>query len=148
MVVNRMKNVPHSLPFHHPVQEKKLPSYYKIITSPMDPETMRNKCKKHMYRSRENFLRDVTQMVQNSTQSNGSESILIVDLTYMTSNVCMYTKPITSHIILITYTDMATSIEGWAMINLNYAHCSSIRMIRETFITRALVVSPCASVRG
>ena len=49
MAMNRMKNVPHSLPFHHPVQDKKLPSYYKIITSPMDLETMRNKCKKHMY---------------------------------------------------------------------------------------------------
>ena len=39
-------------------------------------------------------------------------------------------------------TDTATSIEGWAMINLNYVHCSSIQMIHETFITWVLVVGP------
>ena len=42
-------------------------------------------------------------------------------------------------------TDTATSMEGWVTMNLNYAHCSSIRMIRETIIMWTVVVRPCAS---
>uniref|UniRef100_A0A1X7TDZ3 Bromo domain-containing protein n=1 Tax=Amphimedon queenslandica TaxID=400682 RepID=A0A1X7TDZ3_AMPQE len=72
--IERMKAVPNSWPFHFPVSSKKLPDYRMIITKPMDLQTMRKKCEADSYRSREEFLVDLNQIVDNSITYNGPTS--------------------------------------------------------------------------
>ncbi|XP_050998610.1 transcription initiation factor TFIID subunit 1-like [Acomys russatus] len=69
-----MMAVPDSWPFHHPVNKKFVPDYYKVIVSPMDLETIRENISKHKYQSRESFLDDVNLILGNSVQYNGPES--------------------------------------------------------------------------
>ncbi|GAB1303019.1 Transcription initiation factor TFIID subunit [Apodemus speciosus] len=63
-----------SWPFHHPVNKKFVPDYYKVIVSPMDLETIRKNISKHKYQSRESFLDDVNLILANSVKYNGPES--------------------------------------------------------------------------
>ncbi|XP_076774484.1 transcription initiation factor TFIID subunit 1 isoform X6 [Arvicanthis niloticus] len=74
IVTQKMMAVPDSWPFHHPVNKKFVPDYYKVIVSPMDLETIRKNISKHKYQSRESFLDDVNLILANSVKYNGSES--------------------------------------------------------------------------
>jgi hypothetical protein len=65
-----------SLPFAEPVSTKIAPDYYEIIKRPMDLKTIRNKIKTFDYRSREEFLTDVRQMVENCHLYNGPSHLL------------------------------------------------------------------------
>ncbi|NXD70265.1 TAF1 factor, partial [Eolophus roseicapillus] len=99
IVTQKMMAVPDSWPFHHPVNKKFVPDYYKVIVNPMDLETIRKVCSlnwvaswemlrldyllgddlfqnisKHKYQSRETFLDDVNLILANSIKYNGPDS--------------------------------------------------------------------------
>jgi hypothetical protein len=48
-----------------------VPDYHKIVTRPMDLQSIRENLRQKKYQSREEFLSDVNQIVQNSTLYNG-----------------------------------------------------------------------------
>uniref|UniRef100_A0A672V1B0 Transcription initiation factor TFIID subunit n=1 Tax=Strigops habroptila TaxID=2489341 RepID=A0A672V1B0_STRHB len=74
IVTQKMMAVPDSWPFHHPVNKKFVPDYYKVIVNPMDLETIRKNISKHKYQSRETFLDDVNLILANSIKYNGPDS--------------------------------------------------------------------------
>uniref|UniRef100_A0A670YJX0 Transcription initiation factor TFIID subunit n=1 Tax=Pseudonaja textilis TaxID=8673 RepID=A0A670YJX0_PSETE len=74
IVTQKMKVVPDSWPFHHPVNKKFVPDYYKVIVNPMDLETIRKNISKHKYQNREVFLDDVNLILGNSIKYNGPDS--------------------------------------------------------------------------
>ncbi|XP_016853318.2 transcription initiation factor TFIID subunit 1 isoform X5 [Anolis carolinensis] len=74
IVTQKMMAVPDSWPFHHPVNKKFVPDYYKVIVSPMDLETIRKNISKHKYQNREIFLDDVNLILTNSIKYNGPDS--------------------------------------------------------------------------
>ncbi|XP_012780796.2 transcription initiation factor TFIID subunit 1 isoform X6 [Maylandia zebra] len=74
IVTQKMMVVPDSWPFHHPVNKKFVPDYYKVIVNPMDLENIRKNISKHKYQNRETFLSDVSLIHTNSIKYNGSDS--------------------------------------------------------------------------
>ncbi|KAM8965485.1 transcription initiation factor TFIID subunit 1 isoform X2 [Sarcophilus harrisii] len=74
IVTQKMMVVPDSWPFHHPVNKKFVPDYYKVIVNPMDLETIRKNISKHKYQNRDAFLDDVNLILANSVKYNGSDS--------------------------------------------------------------------------
>uniref|UniRef100_A0A7M4DYT0 Transcription initiation factor TFIID subunit n=1 Tax=Crocodylus porosus TaxID=8502 RepID=A0A7M4DYT0_CROPO len=74
IVTQKMMAVPDSWPFHHPVNKKFVPDYYKVIANPMDLETIRKNISKHKYQNRETFLDDVNLILANSIKYNGNLS--------------------------------------------------------------------------
>ena len=83
-----------SWPFHQPVNHKQVKDYYKIITMPMDLETMRKNAQKHIYQSREQFLEHVELMVKNCAAYNGQSLYphprKSYTLTLYIRNLCYY----------------------------------------------------------
>ncbi|XP_015118344.1 transcription initiation factor TFIID subunit 1 isoform X2 [Diachasma alloeum] len=77
-ILNEMRDLPDVQPFKFPVSTKAVPDYYKIIQCPMDLQTIRENLRQKKYQSRENFLADVNQIVENSNLYNGLESSLTV----------------------------------------------------------------------
>ncbi|XP_060688732.1 transcription initiation factor TFIID subunit 1 isoform X2 [Hemiscyllium ocellatum] len=75
IVTQKMMAVQDSWPFHHPVNKKFVPDYYKVITNPMDLETVRKNISKHKYHNREVFLQDVELILSNSIKYNGTDSL-------------------------------------------------------------------------
>ncbi|KAJ8935568.1 hypothetical protein NQ318_001562 [Aromia moschata] len=69
-----MRDMPDVQPFLFPVNPKLVMDYYRIIQRPMDLQTIHRK----KYQSREEFLADVNQIVENSTLYNGPKSSLTV----------------------------------------------------------------------
>ena len=73
--------------FHLPVNSKEVADYHRIVTKPMDLQTMKTKIRERKYESREVFLADVHQIYENSRIYNGLKSVLtltaqkMVDLT-------------------------------------------------------------------
>lgn len=59
-------------PFHTPVNAKVVKDYYKIITRPMDLQTLRENVRKRMYPSRDEFREAVEVIVKNSATYNGT----------------------------------------------------------------------------
>ncbi|XP_051902895.1 transcription initiation factor TFIID subunit 1 isoform X2 [Hippocampus zosterae] len=74
IVTQKMMVVPDSWPFHHPVNKKFVPDYYKVIIDPMDLESIRKNISKHKYQNRDAFLSDVTLIHTNSIKYNGRDS--------------------------------------------------------------------------
>lgn len=58
-------------PFHTPVNPKVVKDYYKIITRPMDLQTLRENVRKRQYPSREEFREHLELIVKNSATYNG-----------------------------------------------------------------------------
>ncbi|XP_029032281.1 transcription initiation factor TFIID subunit 1 isoform X3 [Osmia bicornis bicornis] len=77
-ILNEMRDLPDVQPFLFPVNAKAVPDYYKIIQRPMDLQTIRENLRLKKYQSREEFLADVNQIVENSTLYNGLKSSLTV----------------------------------------------------------------------
>ncbi|XP_068187633.1 transcription initiation factor TFIID subunit 1 isoform X3 [Antennarius striatus] len=75
IVTQKMMAVPESWPFHHPVNKKFVPDYYKVIINPMDLESIRKNISKHKYQNREAFLSDVSLVHTNSIKYNGPDSL-------------------------------------------------------------------------
>ncbi|XP_033631522.1 transcription initiation factor TFIID subunit 1-like isoform X1 [Asterias rubens] len=73
-VLNELRDIPYATPFHHPVSTRHLADYYKIVHNAMDLQTMREKLRARKYQSRNEFLGDVQQIVDNSTLYNGDTS--------------------------------------------------------------------------
>lgn len=70
-VLNEMRMLPDSEPFHTPVNAKTVPDYYKIIETPMDLQTIRQNIRDKRYKNREEFLNDISLIVKNSEIYNG-----------------------------------------------------------------------------
>ncbi|XP_012287016.1 transcription initiation factor TFIID subunit 1 [Orussus abietinus] len=77
-ILNEMRDLPDVQPFLFPVNAKAVPDYYKIIQRPMDLQTIRENLRQKKYQSREEFLADVNQIVENSNLYNGPKSSLTV----------------------------------------------------------------------
>lgn len=75
-ILNEMRDLPETQPFWHPVSAKAVPDYHKIIAVPMDLQRIREKLHEKRYQSREEFLTDVNQIVENSKLYNGAKSPL------------------------------------------------------------------------
>ncbi|GBN10672.1 Transcription initiation factor TFIID subunit 1 [Araneus ventricosus] len=75
-VLNEMRDLPETQPFWFPVSAKNVPDYHRIVHRAMDLQTMREKLHQRKYRSREEFLGDVNQIVDNSSIYNGAKSSL------------------------------------------------------------------------
>ncbi|XP_032886507.1 transcription initiation factor TFIID subunit 1 isoform X2 [Amblyraja radiata] len=74
IVTQKMMAVADSWPFHHPVNKKFVPDYYKVIINPMDLESVRKNISKHKYQNRDVFLQDVELVLSNSIKYNGTDS--------------------------------------------------------------------------
>uniref|UniRef100_A0A3Q1FX94 Transcription initiation factor TFIID subunit n=1 Tax=Acanthochromis polyacanthus TaxID=80966 RepID=A0A3Q1FX94_9TELE len=74
IVTQKMMVVPDSWPFHHPVNKKFVPDYYKVIVNPMDLESIRKNISKHKYQNRDAFLSDISLIHTNSIKYNGPDS--------------------------------------------------------------------------
>ncbi|XP_012231076.1 transcription initiation factor TFIID subunit 1 [Linepithema humile] len=75
-ILNEMRDLPDVQLFCFPVNAKVVPDYYKIVQRPMDLQTIRDNLRQKKYQSREEFLADVNQIVENSTLYNGAKSPL------------------------------------------------------------------------
>lgn len=75
-ILNEMRDLPDVQPFLFPVNAKLVMDYYKIIQRPMDLQTIRENLRQKKYQSREEFLADVNQIVENSILYNGPKSSL------------------------------------------------------------------------
>ncbi|KAK2556002.1 Transcription initiation factor TFIID subunit 1 [Acropora cervicornis] len=71
-ILNKMKDVDETWPFHHPVSAKGVPDYHRIVKIPMDLQTMRENLRKCKYLSREEFLEHATLIATNSILYNGA----------------------------------------------------------------------------
>lgn len=70
--------MPDVQPFLFPVNPKLVPDYNRIIQRPMDLQSIRENLRQKRYQSREEFLADVNQIVENSTLYNGPKSSLTI----------------------------------------------------------------------
>ncbi|XP_013199879.1 transcription initiation factor TFIID subunit 1 isoform X2 [Amyelois transitella] len=77
-VLNHMRHLPDVQPFLFPVNHRLVADYYRIVSRPMDLQTIRDNLRQKHYQSREDFLADVNQIVENSTLYNGATSSLTV----------------------------------------------------------------------
>jgi transcriptional activator SPT7 len=62
----------HSTPFLNPVKKKDAPDYYVIIKHPMDLGTMTKKLKQFQYKSKKEFVDDLTQIWKNCLKFNSN----------------------------------------------------------------------------
>ncbi|XP_055699483.1 transcription initiation factor TFIID subunit 1 isoform X1 [Phlebotomus papatasi] len=77
-ILNDMRDLPDVQPFMFPVNAKLVPDYYRIVQRPMDLQTIRENLRQKRYQSREDFLGDVNQIVENSTVYNGPKNLLTI----------------------------------------------------------------------
>ncbi|XP_031427267.1 transcription initiation factor TFIID subunit 1 isoform X3 [Clupea harengus] len=70
-IINDMRDLANTYPFHTPVNAKLVKDYYKIITRPMDLQTLRENVRKRMYPSGGEFRENVELIVKNSSTYNG-----------------------------------------------------------------------------
>ena len=87
-IINEMRDIPGTQLFNAPVKTKHAPDYYNIIKNPMDLQTMREKARKRQYSSREPFLVDINQILENSNVYNGAKSVLTLAAQKM-FNLCL-----------------------------------------------------------
>ncbi|XP_025829249.1 transcription initiation factor TFIID subunit 1 [Agrilus planipennis] len=77
-ILNELRDMPDVQPFLFPVNSKQVIDYYNIIQRPMDLQTIRENLRQKKYQSREEFLADINQIVENSSLYNGPKSSLTV----------------------------------------------------------------------
>lgn len=70
-IINKMKEMEDTWPFHQPVSAKTVPDYHRIVKNPMDLQTMRENLRKSKYLSREDFREHVSLIKANSVLYNG-----------------------------------------------------------------------------
>ncbi|KAJ1525331.1 hypothetical protein ONE63_010152 [Megalurothrips usitatus] len=75
-ILNEMRDLPDVQPFIFPVNTKTVPDYLSIVNRPMDLQTIRDNLRAKKFQSREEFLADVNQIVENSSLYNGPTSAL------------------------------------------------------------------------
>jgi transcription initiation factor TFIID subunit 1 len=74
IVLQRLKTIPESWPFHQPVNKKFVKNYYEVIKNPIDLDKIMTRAKDHWYHVRTTFLDDVKLMYENCLTFNGTES--------------------------------------------------------------------------
>ncbi|XP_055377436.1 transcription initiation factor TFIID subunit 1 [Condylostylus longicornis] len=75
-ILGDLRDMPDVTPFMFPVNAKLVPDYHRIVTRPMDLQTIRENLRQKRYQSREEFLADVHQIVENCSVYNGLKSPL------------------------------------------------------------------------
>ena len=75
-ILNELRALPNIQLFLFPVNTKNVPDYYNIIKDAMDMQTMRERLRQKRYRSREDFLTDLSKIVHNSKLYNGAQHLL------------------------------------------------------------------------
>ena len=70
----KIKTMQESWPFMKPVNKKQVKDYYEKIKQPMDLETISRKITSHKYHSRDDFVKDMKLIYQNSLVFNGDNS--------------------------------------------------------------------------
>ena len=75
---NQLRVMDEALQFLQPVNPKKVPDYLDKIQRPMDLQTIRENIQQKKYHSREEFLSDMNQIVENSSIYNGPNDIYTV----------------------------------------------------------------------
>ncbi|XP_017847616.1 transcription initiation factor TFIID subunit 1 isoform X2 [Drosophila busckii] len=73
-ILNELRTMPDITPFLFPVNAKMVPDYYRVVTKPMDLQSMRESIRQRRYTNREVFLEDLKQIVDNSVIYNGQNS--------------------------------------------------------------------------
>jgi len=66
-----VENRPNAGPFQKPVNRRQLPTYYELISNPMDLSTIRDKIQRYEYRTAEAFVKDFELMKSNAIKFNG-----------------------------------------------------------------------------
>ena len=88
VILNELRDLPKCELFRMPVSKKKCPDYALYVTEPMDLSTMRTKLNAGKYKTREEFLADVNQIVKNSEKYNGKNSDLTMEARQMLT-ICL-----------------------------------------------------------
>ncbi|UJR26734.1 hypothetical protein I4U23_008049 [Adineta vaga] len=70
-ILNELRDMPEANMFLAPVNSRSYPAYYEVIKNPVDLQTIRQRVLAHTYTTREEFLNDIRQLVENSRQFNG-----------------------------------------------------------------------------
>ncbi|XP_059142595.1 transcription initiation factor TFIID subunit 1-like [Physella acuta] len=78
-ILNELRSMPDIQLFLFPVNQKEVPDYYRIVKRPMDMQTMRENVRQKKYRSREDFLLDLNQIIENSKIYNGPAHLLTLN---------------------------------------------------------------------
>ncbi|ESP02189.1 hypothetical protein LOTGIDRAFT_212720 [Lottia gigantea] len=86
-VLNELRAIPNTQPFLFPVNPKEVPDYYKVVRKPIDLQSIRENLRNKKYRSREEFLADINQIVENSKMYNGPRHTLTVTSQMMVDHV-------------------------------------------------------------
>ncbi|XP_064220614.1 glycogenin-2 isoform X3 [Aotus nancymaae] len=76
-IINDVRDLPNTYPFHTPVNAKVVKDYYKIITRPMDLQTLRENVRKRLYPSREEFREHLELIVKNSATYNVTDQAFV-----------------------------------------------------------------------
>ena len=74
IIEDNIKPLQESWPFMKPVNKKAMRHYYEKIKEPMDLETISTRIDKNVYHSRNEFLRDMELIFNNSKEFNGEAS--------------------------------------------------------------------------
>ncbi|XP_052869820.1 transcription initiation factor TFIID subunit 1 [Anopheles cruzii] len=77
-ILNELRDMPDVQPFMFPVNAKQVVDYHRIVQRPMDLQTIREHIRQKKYQTRDEFLADVNQIVENSALYNGAKSSLTV----------------------------------------------------------------------
>ncbi|XP_050067932.1 transcription initiation factor TFIID subunit 1 [Anopheles maculipalpis] len=77
-ILNELRDMPDVQPFMFPVNAKQVADYHRIVQRPMDLQTIRDYIRQKKYQTREEFLNDINQIVENSSLYNGAKSSLTV----------------------------------------------------------------------
>ena len=75
VIHNQLRVMDEALQFLQPVNPKKVPDYLDKIQRPMDLQSIRENIQQKKYHSREEFLNDINQIVENSALYNGPNDI-------------------------------------------------------------------------
>ena len=73
-LISEMEAQEHAWPFMFPVNTKQFPTYKKVIKSPMDITTIKNKLEKNTYKVRDDFVEDVRLIFSNCEKFNEDDS--------------------------------------------------------------------------
>ncbi|CAJ0578024.1 unnamed protein product, partial [Mesorhabditis spiculigera] len=74
-IVEKLRNIPKSGPFHAAVDAKKVPRYYLTVKRPMDLGKIQAKAKAHKYVLVKQFIEDLELLHANSKAFNGEHSV-------------------------------------------------------------------------
>ena len=78
-ILQELRNLPEAEAFLFPVNMKAFPKYHEVVKTPMDLQTIRAKVQEKRFSSREEFLSDINQIVENARLFNGENSILAIN---------------------------------------------------------------------